>query len=290
MTDKVNIQALIALISQIIKASNQMQIKYDAFLEGFDALEQNIGPLPIFSLAEELHEPHKSLRYKYLFKEISSSLSQLFGVLSRMFDEQLRIKEDQKTEEQKKELREVEQEPLWRFVLEKIAIKVTKFIFRGSNEDLLNRYCREWETLYNVFVDPICTNLQNNRQIPSYILNARKWKGRGFRTQYVKKYLEQDADTKILGSLLKSMNAELRNAIVHLNYYIDETSKAVVYFNLRQKKIQPKSIPLHDLETQLFLMIIARLVLFVTMGQRLATQLGIDWDDVKRSANNEKVT
>ena len=287
MKDEEDIKMWIALISQFVKSINHMRINYDAIIEGFASLERKIGPIPIFSLADKLPQPHKTLRYKYMYKEFLNSFFQSFGVLPRMLDEDFWNQPvETKNEQSEQDTHKGEQEFLWP-ILGKVFTRLAQFFFRGSDEDLLNRYCREWETQYNVFVDPIWRNLRNKRQIPLHILQDRRWKGRGFQTQYIKDYLEQDADTKILGSFLLFMNTDLRNAIVHLNYYIDKASQAVVYFDLRQKLVNPEKISLQELANQLLLLIVARLVLFVTMGQRLAVQLGIDWDDLKQSVQNE---
>ncbi len=287
MTDEVKIQTLIVIISQFIKSSNQMRINYDACVEGFHSLERKIGPLPIFSLAEKLPYPHKTLRYKYMYKEFFNTLFQSFGVLPRMLDEDIWNQHAEvKNEQSKLDAHEGEHGFLW-LILGKFFTRLAQFIFRGSEEDLLNRYCREWETLYNVFVIPVWRNLKRTKQVPRDILRPPTWEGRKTQIQFIKNYLENDKDTRILTSLLHFMNTALRNAIFHLNYYIDEKSKNVVYFDLRQKDVQPETISLQKLANQLFLLILTRLVLLVTMGQRLAVHLGINWDDLKQSVQNE---
>ncbi|MFQ6126571.1 MAG: hypothetical protein ACE5R6_18450 [Candidatus Heimdallarchaeota archaeon] len=97
----------IALISQFVKSIKYMQIKYDAYIEGFSALERKIGPLPIFSLADKLSWPYRTLRYKYMFNEFINFFFQLFGVLPRMLDEDIWA---QRTEAENKQAKQRGQE------------------------------------------------------------------------------------------------------------------------------------------------------------------------------------
>lgn len=252
-----------------MRSINIARIDYRRFIHSFDSLEQRIGILPIFALAERLPDDHKKKRYEYLLKEYMGFAISTIGLLSRKLDSSAWQQEI--PEESSKEIAEVFSS-LFSFIG-----KIGKQVFSGKNEDFLQFYCREWEVIYNVLVAPIWDKIKT----------SKKRAGRNRQILSVKDYFLKYEDTIPLANLLSYLNTDLQNAITHLNYYIDEAKNSVIYFDVRKDAVEVNTISLEDLETYVGNLIIARMILFTIIGHRLSKQFNINWDDIEQRLEND---
>ncbi|MHA1450450.1 MAG: hypothetical protein ACTSP4_13640 [Candidatus Hodarchaeales archaeon] len=229
MTDEIPADILMYVLSEIIKHANTMKIDYEGILRSYSSLESTIGEIPVISIADRILEMHKQKIYLDLMKNYQSTLKQLFGVGARRADNQpwfIPLKKEITTGKEG-ERKESLISDTKAFNISKALGKVSKLFLPASNQDLLNCYLREYEIVNKMFVEPVWMKLREYKQFKPPLVKGSREKRR---ITNIRQFLEESEELRNLSFLLLQMNTDLRNAVVHLSYYIDSEKKAIIYF------------------------------------------------------------
>ncbi|MHA2246605.1 MAG: hypothetical protein ACXADY_16805 [Candidatus Hodarchaeales archaeon] len=291
MTDELPLaQFVLAAASEIFKKFNTSKIDYDGILKALVNLEVKLGPIPAFALAEKLPEPHREKRYEYLLLEGLQPIKDMIGVASRRGDEIPWLTPRDKASLPKQTIDPNAKESsqptkLYNLnLVQKLLSKLGKTIFPSSNEDLISRYVRMWESLYNIYVVPIWELLKDSPYFDPKLVTRR---GRAARIQHVISFLEQHDDLKMLSFLFQGMNTDLRNAAVHMDYYIHNKTKELWYFFQLENQIQSRNIPLKELEDLVLYFCFLRVIMQIIIGQKLGYKLAIDYAELFNPEENK---
>lgn len=138
----------------------------------------------------------------------------------------------------------------------------------SGNLKFLQNYCMDFEIVYSNFVLPIYELLEQNGDLPDLAKGNNESKS-GLNIRKVKTYLEGNIIFKPLIFLLENLNAEIRNAVIHQNYYIDETKEELVYYYLPNLSTGIQKINMKILMESYFRLATAKLIWFVSIGKRL---------------------
>jgi len=255
-TEKIFIQ-----VSNLMDA--QSPIKHDVFAKAIENLEAEIGTIPIYRLADNLPQEHKKNRYMYLLTEVASTaintlkFIQIYNIdiIKGIYDEINKEIGNQNYSIQ-------------RFVNEEFfAITDFNKIMSG-NINFLQNYCMDFEIVYSNFVIPIHGLLEAKNLSPDFEKGTNE-SNSGFNIRIVKNYLERNSEFKPLTFLLDNLNAEIRNAVIHQNYYIDDEKKELVYYYLPKLSAGIQKIEMKSLIESYFKLTTAKLIWFVSIGKRL---------------------
>ncbi len=241
---------------QLYNQFNQGGLKYDEMCDAFKKLEEKIGEIPAFALSEKLPEEEKMIRYEYMLNEIlyetSNSLPSIFG-----------------------------------FAIHKIPKNKSKSILQMLfpdldeiflNENSVTKYCREWENQYSNFVKPIYDRLERNKMMPVGPFR----RGRQGIIDAVIFFTENEDDYSLFDFILKPLDAYLRNALVHRNYFFDHKKKELVYYNNYERDMGIKRMSTQEFNERVVHLVIHRLIFTVRIAQKLSEELGIEWIRRKR--------
>lgn len=229
---------------------NRGGIKYNVFLDHFCSLEILIGELPTISIIENLPDDKQDQYYDYLVNEyMGMAINTFSDILSFVTGKQPSAKNANTINTLVKDLYSI-----------------------IANEDIINSYVKEWEFNYNLFVKPIYDRLDELDYLPT-----KKEKFRHWQIEQVSKYFRSKDEVKNLEFLLEPLDTTMRNAFVHLDYFIDNNKKIITIFDRRKKKSNYTEITLHDLYMKVFRLKVNRLILLVLFSKKLSDKIGIEW-------------
>lgn len=203
-------------------------------LEAYSSLFDKKG-ITIFERVERFPLPEKNNYFKYFFNETMLIGRQLLGIMARI-------------QEHKDKANEL--------------TKLVNIVFGGKNADILIWYWREWELQYSAFVEPVFRKLKlqyarpDNRPRRERIIDA------------VKKRLASDPKYRMFTGFLDCLNTDLRNAIAHLDYYIDDELQVVTYFTGVKEIVKKKEITLHEVIKMLVILLYAKLFMLVYVSDK----------------------
>jgi len=236
-------------IGQFFNSHNQGGIKYDEILDEIEKLEAKIGEIPAFSVSEGLLEEERDKRFEYLISEL---IINSFSSLSSLLGHGLRNPSDFGSEDS-------------------ILANSLSLLRNYSNETLVNKYCREWEAQYSNFISPIFKKLQENNHLPKSI---KDYRSRQSEIDAVYDFAKNEIELKILDFLIGPLDANLRNSLVHYNYYFDKNGRELVYYNRNYRIFR---MPINDFALKVYHLLIHRNIFMVRIAQKLSKELGIGW-------------
>jgi hypothetical protein len=186
--------------------------------------------IPFFKRIENLPSKDRNNSYIYFFNETMQSGIQLLGIIGRLKE------------------KEFGPDELSNFLIHN---------FGGSNANLLIRYWREWEIQYNAFVEPTFKKLNLK-------LSRRGKSKRERQIEALKDYLIKKKEYRVFVGFLNCLNTELRNAIAHLHYYVDDELSEVTYFSLGKNGSPTRNqISIFDIIEKLTILLFARLFMII---------------------------
>jgi len=240
----------LAQIGQFFNSLNKGGIRYDKILDSFEKLEDIIGELPIFAVSDVLPADEKNQRYEYLIFELLytaiSSFQHLAAYARHGF-------------------------PKTDFNIN--LLTNLKSLFRNrSNENLVTRYCREWDIQYNNLIHPIYIGLKEKKLLP----DGLKSTGRQLEIDAISEYTKNNS-LDIFEFLTSPLDAFLRNSLVHYNYYFVKNGEELVYYNEYKGKLDIRRLSTKDFELKVIHLIIHRNISIVRIAQKLSKELGVDW-------------
>lgn len=191
--------------------------------------------IPIFERIEKLPFPEQSDYFIYFFNETMQIGRQLLGIMARI-------------KEQKDKASEL--------------TRLIKVVFGGKNADILIWYWREWELQFFSFVDPVFSKLGLKLARPD---NRPK---RERKIDSLKTHLAKDPKYKMFTGFLVQLNTGLRNAIAHLDYYIDDEQQLVTYYTRFKDNVTKNQIPLFDIIRMLVILLYAKLFMLVYISDK----------------------
>jgi len=242
----------LSLVGYLLKTFNLGGINYDSLLKDFKLLENNLGEISVFAIGDVLKEEMKAKRYNYLMIELIHISIKSIGIIFRYMRHNL---------------------PKLEGIDLPFLNRIKNLGINYSNEDLITRYCREWEIQFNTFINPVFKKLEKQ----NLLSKCFKYKGRQSEIDAVSKYLEENDNLKSFNFFTQPLNAKLRNSLVHCNYFFDKDGEELFYYDRRRKKAKINIITTKDLELKTLYLIIQRLIFTVRMSQKLAEELGIEW-------------
>jgi len=247
-----------AKMGNLFKNYSKGGLRFDKIINEFELLEKDIGRIPILAIIENQSAEFKEKYYEFYITEyLNMSVKSIPRILSFA---SLHVEEETKQEEKK----------------EKNLLNLISDLFSDlfNYKGLVEQYIQQWEVFYNILVNPIYTNIKTKNLLPEDFI----WSGRHSEIQAVMDFLGKNDNYSSLQNLFEPMNTELRNAFVHLDYYIDSENKEVVIFNKKSKKQWSKTIPIREIEQNTLILTTFRLILLVNISYKLCKQLGIEWD------------
>lgn len=140
--------------------------------------------------------------------------------------------------------------------------KLVKIVFGGKNNDILIWYWREWELQFFAFIEPVFQKLKLKLARPD---NRPK---RERKIDAVKIRLTGDPKYRMFLGFLECMNTELRNAIAHLDYYVDDDELLVTYFSGKHDNITKNQITLYNVMSMLVILLYAKLFMLVYISDK----------------------
>ncbi|MBN1329158.1 MAG: hypothetical protein JXA54_06765 [Candidatus Heimdallarchaeota archaeon] len=186
--------------------------------------------ITLFNRIENLPAVDKNNSYIYFFNETMLIGSQLLSISSRINDKN----------ENSKEIKEL-----------------IKLLFGGKNSDILLWYWREYEVQYNNFVKPSFMKL--NLRLPRNDNSPKRER----QINGLKNELSKNPNYKVFTIFLESLNTSLRNAIAHLDYYIDDDTNEVFYFTYKQDLPIKNQSTIEEIIKKLFFLLLAKLFMIV---------------------------
>ena len=203
-------------------------------IEAYKSLFDKKG-IPIFERIVKLPLPEQNNYFIYFFNETMLIAQQLLGIMARI-------------KEQKDKASEL--------------TRLINIVFGGKNADILIWYWREWELQFNAFVSPVFNILK---------LKKVRIANKSTREQMiyaVKLRLSSDPKYRMFTGFLDCMNTELRNAIAHLDYYIDDEEQLVTYFTRYKDNVTKNQIALYDIIRMLVILLFAKLFMLVYISDK----------------------
>lgn len=255
--DETDPKVKLVMIGQFFNNLNQGGIKYDEILDSFKKLEEIVGEIPVFAVSEALPEEEKNQRYEYLIFELLYTAFSSFRYLAAYA-----------------------RHGLPKIESEMPIISNLKSLFRNrSNENLVTRYCREWDIQYNNLINPIFKQLKEKKLLPK----GFQYKGRQSEIDAVFKFTSKNKDLDIFDFLTSPLDAFLRNSLVHYNYYFVKEGEELVYYNIYKGKLDLRRISTKDFELNVIHLLIHRNISTVRIAKKLAVEMGIEW--IRRDFN-----
>lgn len=213
-------------------------LKKKDLLEAYEKLDTIVENMPIFAFGENLSEEVRKNRMMYFAKETMEFLVPLFQIRFRL----LAFSNIKITEEEKEQLK----------------------LFKISNINLLNAYVKEWETQFALLVKPVYENLLEKQLVPEKPKN----KGNSFYIKSLKDYFERDVKLKLLSPIMDFLDADLRNSIVHLDYYIDEEEDCLYYYD-RRNRPDPSFIEISELGKKIIMLYFVRILTCILICKKM---------------------
>ena len=130
---------------------------------------------------------------------------------------------------------------------------------------MLSIYCRLWETYFNILIGQIYFKLKKDTK-----------KGKYYQVEEVKEYLKKKQEYQPIYKLIGPINTNLRNAVTHLNYYIDNKEKKLYYHYVVNKERKVERIALEELENAVKTLIIGNFMLILLLGDKMKQQISME--------------
>ena len=92
----------------------------------------------------------------------------------------------------------------------------------------------------------------------------------------VKEYLKKKQEYQPIYKLIGPINTNLRNAVTHLNYYIDNKEKKLYYHYVVNKERKVERIALEELENAVKTLIIGNFMLILLLGDKMKQQISME--------------
>ena len=236
---------------QMYNQMNQGGLRYDKFIDDFNKLEEIIGEIPAFNVGDKLPEKERNQKYDYLLNEllftISHSIPSFFGYTRHFQPQKAKRSKD-----------EISQNDINNILL---------------NENSVIRYCREWEIQYSNFIKPIYDHLKRKKILP--IGPFRR--GRQGIIDAVYLFTQTKEDFKSFDFFIEPLDANLRNSLVHYNYFFEKDGKTLVYYNTYAEGLDIKKIPVKEFELKVLHLLIHKLIFNVRIAHKLSEELGTKW-------------
>lgn len=245
-------QVKFANLGRLFKKNSQGGLKFDFLLEQFEALEKEIGELPTISIIENLTEEMKDKYYDYLISEYLQMSLSTFSQMSLFSD----IKNEKKKER-----------------LPLLSLIQDDLDFFNKCENIIGSYIKEWEINYNIFVKPIIDRLKKLKIVPEKID-----KGRYGEINTLNDYFKTKESFSKLPFFFEPMDTNMRNAFVHLDYFIDQNENQVGIIDRYKKTNNLLMIPLDEIIQKTMRLKVNRFFLLVLITKKLSIKLGIKWE------------
>lgn len=157
-----------------------------------------------------------------------------------------------------------------------LSITTSDFRRKISNETLIPNYCREWEFQYGNLIKPIFTKIKDQGRLPRRYRNRSKF---NYQTQIdvVREFARNSLNSDIFDFLTDSLDARLRNSLVHYNYYFDKNGLELVYYNKYRGTIRIERLPIKDFELKVFRLLAHRNIATVRIAKKFSQELGLEW-------------
>ncbi len=101
-------------------------------------------------------------------------------------------------------------------------------------------------------------------------------KGKYYQVEEVKEYLKKKPEYRPLYNLIGPINTNLRNAVTHLNYYIDYKENKIYYHYVVNKERKIERIALDELENAVKKLIIGNFMLILLLGDKMKQQISME--------------
>ena len=196
---------VLAFLPEILELAKFSDINYELLKKSFNKLENDIGDINIIWTFERLEDPYKSTNYYYLLEESVDKFVKYMGLQPKTTI--------------KNQLLNIPKQ------ITNVLADLTHLTLVGSKEDMLSLYCRLWETYFNILIGQIYFKLKKDTK-----------KGKYYQVEEVKEYLKKKQEYQPIYKLIGPINTNLRNAVTHLNYYIDNKEKKIYYHYVVNKE------------------------------------------------------
>jgi len=229
---------------------NRGGLKYDAFINWFELLEKEIGELPTISIIENLSDEKQEKYYDYLLTEyLQMSINSFAQIISFI------------TSKAPKQKKETDSESMIRDLSEIL-----------TNEQIISSYIKEWEFNYNLFVKPIYERMDELGHLPE-----KKEKYRHWQIEQVSNFFKSKEPISPLTFLLDPLDTTMRNAFVHLDYFIDNENRFITIINRKKKRNNCTEFSLDDFIKKVLRLKVNRLLFLVLISKKLSNKIGMDW-------------
>lgn len=276
VNDRMSSKDLFAFLGRLAKKYiNNMRIDYDGILESFNHLEQQIGKIPSFSLADKIPETYRENLYEYHLLRLKNFLTDMSKIISRRQIGKQQIARERALEKKfENELKGLTNEDeiaervlkLFPDIYSDMAVSVRESAVQMTDEELLSYYVRHWEILFTLFIEPIWINLKEKALLPQ---KRKELSGREAKVMQVRDFLDRHTALEKLRFFFMNMDTKLRNGIVHLHYYIDPDTRAIVYFYREGQNYKEKRMEMSKFDDICSSYSAINLIIFIIIGNRL---------------------
>ena len=232
-----------AVLPGIVDLVKLSDVNYESVKKSFFELEKDLGDINIIWTFERVNDPYKTESYYYILEEAVNKFVKYIGLQPKnnLTSQLLNFPR----------------------AVTNVISDLTHQTLVGTKEDLLSLYCRLFETYFNILIGQI-----------SYALSHKNTKkGKYYQVEDVKKYLLKKLDYRPLYTLIQPVNTNLRNAVTHLNYYINTKEKKLYYYYTVDKERKVESIAMDQLEQNVKDLIIGNFMLILLLGEKLQQQI-----------------
>ena len=236
---------VVALLPEILQVAKLSDINYELLKKSFDKLERDIGDINIIWTFERLEDPYKSENYYYLLEEAVNKFVKYMGLQpkSTITNQLLNIPR----------------------TITNVLADLTHLTLTGTKEDMLSLYCRLWEMYFNILIGQIYYKLKKDTK-----------KGKYYQVEEVKEYLRKKPEYQPIYRLIRPINTNLRNAVTHLNYFINNQEKKIYYHYVVNKERKIERIALEELENAVKTLIIGNFMLILLLGDKMKQQISLE--------------
>ena len=236
---------LLALLPDILELIKFSDLNYESLKRAFEKLERNIGDVNIIWTFERIEDPYKTDNYYYLLEESVKKFVKYIGLQPKttITDQLLQIPK----------------------MVTNVLADLTHQTLVGTKEDLLTLYCRLWETYFNILIGQIYFKLSKDTK-----------KGKFFQVEEVKEYLMKDQNYQPIYKLIKPINTNIRNAVTHLNYYINNQENKLYYYYTVNKERHIERIGLEELEQGVKQLLIGNFMLLLLIGEKMKQEISTE--------------
>lgn len=233
---------VIALLPEIIKLLKISDLNYKGIKEAFEKLEMQIGDVNINWTFERIDDPYKTQNYYYLLEESVQKFVKFIGLQPKITITEQIFKIPK--------------------VITNVLADLTHQTLVGSKEDLLSLYCRLWETFFNILIGQIYYKLSKDTK-----------KGKFYQVEEVKNFLKNNQAYIPIYKLIRPIDTNIRNAVTHLNYYINTTENSLYYYYTANKERFMKKISLEELEKGVNELLIGNFILILLLGDKMKQEI-----------------